>query len=106
MKWFATLLIAFVAILTVLTSQDMLPVPETLNITGSTVSKPQLLDRRMKPITITYKNHWNMHDIVRLHEMPEFLQEAFIVSEDKRFYDHNGIDWTARMHAVCKTLQP
>ena len=104
MKWLASLLIAFVAILTVLTRQDMLPVPETLNITGTTVSKPQLLDRHMKPITITYKNHWNMHDIVRLHEMPEFLQEAFIVSEDKRFYDHHGVDWTARMHAVWQNI--
>ncbi len=104
MKWFATLLIAFVAILTVLTRQDMLDVPETLNITGSTVSKPQLLDRHMKPITITYKNHWNMHDIVHLHEMPEFLQEAFIVSEDKRFYDHHGVDWTARSHAVWQNI--
>ncbi len=104
MKWLASLLIAFVAILTVLTRQDMLPVPESLNITGSTVSKPQLLDRNMKPITITYKNHWNMHDIVRLHEIPEFLQEAFIISEDKRFYDHNGVDWTARMHAVWQNI--
>ncbi len=104
MKWFATLLIAFLTILTVLTRQDMLEVPESLNITGSTVIKPQLLDRHMKPITITYKNHWNMHDIVRLHEMPEFLQEAFIVSEDKRFYDHHGVDWTARMHAVWQNI--
>ena len=104
MKWLASLLFTFVAILTVLTRQDMLPVPKTLNITGSTVSKPQLLDRHMKPITITYKNHWNMHDIVRLHEIPEFLQEAFIVSEDKRFYDHRGVDWTARIHAVWQNI--
>ncbi len=104
MKWLASLLVVFIAILTVLTRQDMLPVPETLNITGTTVSKPQLLDRHMKPITITYKNHWNMHDIVRLHEIPEFLQKAFIVSEDKRFYDHHGVDWTARMHAVWQNI--
>ena len=104
MKKFGILLIVFIAILTVLTRQDMLEVPESLNITDSTVSKPQLLDRHMKPITITYKNHWNMHDIVRLHEIPEFLQEAFIISEDKRFYDHHGVDWTARLHALWQNI--
>ncbi len=104
MKLIAALLITFVVILTVLTRQDMLDVPESLNITGSTVSKPQLLDRHMKPITITYKNHWNMHDIVRLYEIPEFLQQAFIISEDKRFYDHHGVDWTARLHAVWQNI--
>ncbi len=91
-------------ILTVKTRQDMLPVADTLNVSGSTISKPQLLDRRLSPITITYKNHWNMHDNVPLHQVPEFLQQAFIYSEDQRFYKHNGADWTARFHAVLQNI--
>jgi len=108
MKWLAVFLastfILISLILTVQTRQDLQPVPETLNITGSNVQKPQLLDRQLKPITITYKNHWNIHDIVRLHEIPEFLQQAFIVSEDKRFYGHHGVDWTARLHALWQNI--
>ncbi|HEY8165107.1 MAG TPA: transglycosylase domain-containing protein, partial [Gemmatimonadaceae bacterium] len=31
--------------------------------------------------------------LVRLDEIPEHVQQAFIVTEDKRFYSHAGIDW-------------
>ncbi|MFK8068840.1 MAG: transglycosylase domain-containing protein [Gammaproteobacteria bacterium] len=86
------------------THRDLQTIPETLNVSGSTVQKPQLLDRHLKPITITYKNYWNLHDFVPLYEIPEFLKHAFIVSEDKRFYDHHGVDWTARLHALWQNI--
>lgn len=31
--------------------------------------------------------------LVRLQEIPKVVQDAFIVTEDKRFYRHHGIDW-------------
>ncbi|MGQ0538439.1 MAG: penicillin-binding protein 1A [Gemmatimonadaceae bacterium] len=31
--------------------------------------------------------------LVPLAEIPRAVQEAFIITEDKRFYSHNGIDW-------------
>ncbi len=104
MKWFGIILTLCLVILAVTTRQGMLPVPKSLNITGSLVKKSQLLDRHLKPITITYKNHWNIHNIVPLHEIPEFLQQAFITSEDKRFYKHQGVDWIARFHAVWQNI--
>ena len=32
--------------------------------------------------------------LIKLAEIPKPVQQAFIITEDKRFYDHAGIDWT------------
>ncbi len=90
--------------ITVFSWLSMQPIPDSLNGTNSAIIKPQLLDRHLKPITITYKNHWNLHNVVPLNEIPEFLQRAFIASEDKRFYQHHGIDWVARLHALWQNM--
>jgi penicillin-binding protein 1A len=31
--------------------------------------------------------------VLRLSEIPKPVREAFIVTEDKRFYEHHGVDW-------------
>ena len=31
--------------------------------------------------------------LVKLGEIPKAVQEAFVITEDKRFYQHHGIDW-------------
>src|SRR6478672_3535472 len=31
--------------------------------------------------------------LVKLDEIPKIVQDAFVVTEDKRFYQHAGIDW-------------
>lgn len=36
-----------------------------------------------------------IRDPVRLDEVPELLQKAFIAAEDRRFYEHSGIDTLA-----------
>lgn len=91
-------------ILTGLTLSDIRTLPNDLEQLVSVTLKPQLLDRDGRPLTITYQNEWNTHSITPLHRVPEFLQGAFILAEDKRFYDHNGIDWLARLNAVWQNL--
>jgi penicillin-binding protein 1C len=90
-------------ILTAVTAASLKPVPQVLLKVPGTV-KPQVLDRRGQPLTITYQNHWNLHDRRALHEIPGFLQQAFILAEDKRFHAHNGVDWGARLHALWQNL--
>ena len=79
------------------------PVPRVLLNAPATV-KPQVLDRRGQTLTVTYQNHWNLHDRRALHELPIFLQRAFILAEDKSFYAHDGVDWSARLHALWQNL--
>jgi penicillin-binding protein 1C len=79
---------------------DLRPIPDSLSPSSSEIEKLRILDRNNIPLTVTYQNRWNVHDIVPLYEIPEFIQKAFIVSEDKRFYSHHGVDWRARLHAL------
>lgn len=87
------------------TRQDLRPLPDSLSLGGSNIGKVQMLDRRGIPLSITYENDWNIHDQRPLHEIPALLQQAFIDSEDKRFYRHHGVDWPARMHAVLQNIK-
>ncbi|MGQ0712487.1 MAG: transglycosylase domain-containing protein [Gemmatimonadaceae bacterium] len=41
---------------------------------------------------------------VPLSEVPRHVQQAFIATEDRRFYDHNGLDWRAFVRAVTRNL--
>ena len=87
------------------TTTSFVPPPKTLSVFDSTTTKAQILDRYSTPLTITYQNHWNIHDYVPLHEIPELLQQIFILAEDKRFFEHNGPDWSARWHAIWQNLK-
>ena len=81
------------------------PIPRSLIPDTSDISRMRILDRNYVPLNITYQNQWNTHDYVPLYEIPEFLQQAFIISEDKRFYSHSGVDWTARLNAAWQNLK-
>lgn len=88
---------------------DLLALPDSLTFDDSEIRKVQIVDRRNVPLTITYQNRWNIHDYIPLHGIPAFLQKAFVISEDQRFYRHSGVDWRARLHALyqnVKALRP
>ncbi len=41
---------------------------------------------------------------VELREVPMHVQQAFIATEDRRFYDHNGLDWRGFMRALVRNI--
>jgi len=43
--------------------------------------------------------------LLPLAEIPPMLRDAFLIIEDKRFYDHNGIDWFTIPGAVVANLR-
>lgn len=43
--------------------------------------------------------------LLRLADMPPILRSAFLVVEDKRFYDHSGIDWMRVGGAVVHDIR-
>ena len=65
----------------------------------------QVLDRRGEPLNATYTNGWNLHDAVPLHDIPPFLRTAFVAAEDKRFFEHHGPDWRARLSAAWTNVK-
>jgi penicillin-binding protein 1C len=86
------------------TNAGLLPLPASLSPNGFNVRKVQVMDRNYVPLTVTYQNRWNLHDPIRLHDIPQFLQQALVVSEDQRFYRHQGVDWPARLHAIYQNI--
>ncbi len=86
------------------TLRDMQPLPASFSETLATADKVQLQDREGEPLSVTYQNLWNVHDRMPLHQFPAFLRRAFIVSEDKRFFEHHGQDWSARLHALLQNI--
>lgn len=97
-----TSLLALIA-LTLWTYKDLKHLPDLGS--GGAVSKPQLLDRHGRPLTVTYENSWNLHHRLALHQVPELLQAAFVMSEDKNFFTHRGIDWWARFSAAWQNIR-
>jgi penicillin-binding protein 1C len=92
-------------ILSLKTLIDVSPVSTSLTSIISDVRKLQVLDRHGISIAVTYQNSWNTYDYIPLHEIPEFLQHAFVAAEDKRFFKHNGVDWLARLHALWQNIR-
>ena len=42
---------------------------------------------------------------VPLKQVPEFVQQAFIATEDRRFYQHGGLDWRGFFRALVTNLK-
>jgi hypothetical protein len=107
--WRGTVLVLIVAgslstaVLAVATWASLQPVP-SLRAVRSQIYKPRLLDRNGRPLTVTFQNRWNLHDQVALYDVPLWLQQSFVMSEDQRFFLHKGVDWLARFHAAWQNL--
>ncbi|HZO19380.1 MAG TPA: PBP1A family penicillin-binding protein [Gemmatimonadaceae bacterium] len=41
---------------------------------------------------------------VPLADVPRHVQQAFIATEDRRFYEHNGLDWRGLVRAVTRNV--
>src|SRR5699024_1830578 len=91
---FVLSLIAYTTILyggKLFVDENKLPVsgPTSIqNENGETVW--QLYEQYRKPVT--------------LEEIPEDMQNAFVATEDKRFYTHSGVDFRSIMRALYKDI--
>src|SRR5262252_5276611 len=60
----------------------LLPFPASLSPVDAHLRRAQVLDRSGVPLSVTFQNAWNMHEALPLHDLPLFLQQAFIAAED------------------------
>lgn len=102
----ASLLIAFV----LATALRLAPLPTTPDLDEAidkshAARRAQVLAVDGEVLNRTYTNHWNIHDRVALHDIPQRLRAAFLGAEDRRFFQHMGIDWPARAAAVVQNLK-
>ncbi|MGM0422511.1 MAG: transglycosylase domain-containing protein [Pseudomonadota bacterium] len=87
------------------TFNSLKPVPENFQSIMADSRHIRILDRNGTPLNMTYQNIWNINDTVSLYTVPTFLKQAFIISEDKRFYQHHGPDWRARAAAALANIK-
>ncbi len=64
----------------------------------------RVTDRTGSPLDHRWDDDYNTTDLIRYHEVPPLLREAFVFAEDQRFFQHSGVDWRARAHAVVQNL--
>jgi penicillin-binding protein 1C len=93
-----------IILVTTVTFNSLQPVPDNLFSFQNQFKKNIYVDRNNIKLNITYANKWNTHDVVNLFDIPDFMQQAMIAAEDKRFNTHNGIDWLARLSALKQNI--
>ncbi|HEY8522105.1 MAG TPA: penicillin-binding protein 1C [Gammaproteobacteria bacterium] len=107
-RWRAGLLLGAAALgaaalaLTAATLAGLRDLPTTLEPPAP--SAPRIVDRHGMPLSVSYTEPWNVHDRVALHEVPPLLRAAFVAAEDKRFFEHDGVDWWARLAALATNV--
>jgi membrane peptidoglycan carboxypeptidase len=65
-------------------------------------SSPVLLDRDGHPFADLVQHEQR---VARLHNLPQHVAQAFLAVEDRRFYEHRGIDWQRVGGAVLADLR-
>ena len=92
------------ALLGILTWVDLQPFPARLAPEPGSLQAAEYLDRNGERLNVTLQNQWNYSDHQPLHAMPPLLLKAFVDAEDRHFFEHGGVDWSARMHAMIQNL--
>ncbi|MBF0572487.1 MAG: transglycosylase domain-containing protein [Desulfamplus sp.] len=98
------------------TYKSIEPIPSLISILNkeydeytfgkSTKSKPLfIVDRNGHALNTTYSTKWNQQDNLNIYEIPELIKAIFILSEDRNFYKHNGVDWVARIGALFQNIK-
>ncbi|MFH0926760.1 MAG: penicillin-binding protein 1C [bacterium] len=80
------------------------PLPKTLTNIKNGPIYANVLDRSGYQLSFTKQNTLN-HTPLPLWKIPEILSNAFILAEDRRFYDHHGLDWLARGMAIIANIK-
>ncbi|MDO8289527.1 MAG: transglycosylase domain-containing protein [Parvibaculum sp.] len=106
-RWRVThwlLLLVVVGVIT-LTGATWMSLADTKDLRLQVIASRQiLLDRDGHPLAEDV-SQWNVQDQIPLYKVPQRLQQAVLTAEDQRFYNHRGVDWLARAHAVWQGLK-
>jgi penicillin-binding protein 1A len=81
--------------------------PDHARLKGLRLASPsQVLDGKGDAFAELYESG-NRRIPMRLDDIPEIVQRAFVAAEDKRFFDHHGIDERGLVRAfVVNMMQP
>lgn len=99
------MVLTLLALIVLKTAWDVETPSLSLRTSNSGTQRFQVLDRQGRPLGISYQNRFNTMAILPLHAIPECLRLAFVTSEDRRFFEHHGVNWAARVNALWQNLR-
>lgn len=101
---FLTILFLLFTWLVIATVWEITPITGSLRQVVNQAEYAEITDRSGVPLGVSYQNRWNSFDYLPLHHIPEFLLQAFVASEDRRFHSHQGVDWWGLGGAIWQNL--
>lgn len=90
-------------LLGILTWRALAPMPTSLALPDPT-AKALVLAADGTVLSTSFTGNLNRTTEVALTEIPLLIRQAFITAEDKRYWEHNGVDWLARLSALKNNL--
>ncbi len=105
LKYLKISILVVLVLFVFITIINLSKLPSNLNVGSFESSRIQLIDRNGKVLSTVYDESLNLEDNLKLYEIPEFFKSAFIISEDKRFYSHYGVDVLAKINSVYKAVR-
>jgi len=82
----------------------LIPLPDTPLYPSRMVSC-EILDREGRLLRLLLSDSWSTSCRVKLEEISPYLVDATLVSEDKRYYSHMGVDLLSLLRAVEQNIQ-
>ncbi|MGH8311648.1 MAG: transglycosylase domain-containing protein [Gammaproteobacteria bacterium] len=97
-------ILCMAALLALFTWRNLAPLPAQLPPSGQ-LAAVQLLARDGTPLTDNRGVRFNYAAQLPLTQIPALVRQAFVVSEDRRYWQHGGSDWRARFAALWQNLR-
>ncbi|HET8941853.1 MAG TPA: transglycosylase domain-containing protein [Rudaea sp.] len=95
------------AALTIATRYALMPLPATLgtDVQIDPVGNTHFVAADATPLNLSFSGRFNRANVLTLSRIPPLVRTAFIASEDQRFWQHGGVDWSARFAAIWQNLR-
>lgn len=71
----------------------------------SGTSSQRILDRYGQEIRHVLNGDGDRRYILPLASIPDQLRDAFVLAEDRRFYNHRGVDWRALLRGIYLSMR-
>ena len=99
------LAVAAVVTLAVVTWRALPPLPATLVLEASSSAPLHFVAADGTPLNRSFRGRFNRTEALPAWRIPALLRTAFVVSEDRRYWQHGGVDWRARFAALWGNLR-
>lgn len=85
----------------------LMPLPASLGAAGSTgaARARHFVAADGTPLNLSFSGRFNRAAVLPLSSIPTLVRKAFVASEDRRYWQHGGVDWRARFAALWGNLR-